>query len=194
MAEHDLSGKKVAILITHGVEQVELTEPREALEEAGATTQIVSPESDRVKGWNHTDWGDEFEVDVAIERADASNYDALLLPGGVMNPDRLRMNKKAVDFVRDFFEQGKPVASICHGPWVLVEADVVRGRTVTSYPSLRTDLENAGATWVDEEVVTDKGLVTSRNPNDLPAFNRKMIEEFAEGIHEESHEKERRAA
>ena len=185
MAEHDLSGKKVAILITHGVEQDELTGPREALEEAGATTQIVSPESDRVKGWNHTDWGEEFEVDIAIERADAANFDALLLPGGVMNPDRLRMNKKAVDFVRDFFEQGKPVASICHGPWVLVEAGVVKGLTMTSYRSIKTDIRNAGAEWVDQEVVTDQGVVTSRSPDDLPAFNRKMIEEIAEGAHEE---------
>lgn len=188
MAEQDLSGKKVAILITHGVEQVELTEPRAALDESGATTQLVSPETDRVKGWNHTDWGEEFEVDVPLERAAAESFDALLIPGGVMSPDRLRMNRKAVEFVQSFVDQGKPIASICHGPWLLVEADVVRGRKVTSYPSLRTDLENAGAAWVDEEVVVDQGIVTSRNPNDLPAFNRAMIEEFGEGMHEEERE------
>lgn len=185
MAEHDLSGKTVAILVTNGVEKVELVEPRNALEEAGATTQIVSPEADQVRSWSHTDWGEEFDVDVPLERADAANFDALLVPGGVMSPDRLRMNEKAVDFVHSFFEQAKPVATICHGPWLLIEAKVVEGRTVTSYPSLRTDLENAGANWVDQEVVTDMGLVTSRNPNDIPAFNRKMIEEIAEGLHEE---------
>lgn len=190
MAEHDLSGKNVAILITNGVEQIELIEPQDALEDAGATTQLVSPETDQVRGWDGADWGDEFDVDVPLERANADDFDALLIPGGVMSPDRLRMNEKAVRFVRSFMDAGKPVASICHGPWLLVEADVVDGRTLTSYASLRTDLENAGATWVDEEVVTDEGLVTSRNPNDIPAFNRKMIEEIAEGVHEE----QRRAA
>lgn len=178
-----LQGKKIAILVEDGFEQVELTSPRQALENAGAQTDIVSPKQDQVKGWNHTDWGDTFQVDVPIERAKANNYDALLLPGGVMNPDKLRMNKQAVQFVRDFFEQKKPVASICHGPWMLVEAGVVQGRKVTSYPSLQTDLKNAGANWVDQEVVVDQGLVTSRNPNDLPAFNRKLVEEVAEGAH-----------
>ncbi|RIK40029.1 MAG: protease [Chloroflexi bacterium] len=178
-----LQGKKIAILVEDGFEQVELTSPRQALENAGAQTDIVSPKQDQVKGWNHTNWGDTFQVDVPIERAKANNYDALLLPGGVMNPDKLRMNKQAVQFVRDFFEQKKPVASICHGPWMLVEAGVVQGRKVTSYPSLQTDLKNAGANWVDQEVVVDQGLVTSRNPNDLPAFNRKLVEEVAEGAH-----------
>ncbi len=181
----ELEGKKVAILLTDGFEQVEMTEPRRALQEAGAETDLVSPKDGEVKGWNHTEWGDTFDVDVALEGARPEAYDALLLPGGVMNPDQLRMDERAVSFTRSFFESGKPVAAICHGPWTLVEADVVRGRTVTSWPSLRTDLRNAGAEWVDREVVTDHGLVTSRKPDDLPAFNRKMIEEFAEGVHEE---------
>ena len=183
----NLQGKKVAILVENGIEQVELTSPKQALEEAGAQTQIISPQRDQVKAWQHTEWGDTFPVDVPIENANASDYDALLLPGGVMNPDKLRMNKQAVQFVRDFFEQKKPVASICHGPWTLIEANVVRGRKLTSYPSLQTDLKNAGATWVDQEVVVDQGLVTSRNPDDLPAFNRKLIEEVAEGEHAQQH-------
>jgi protease I len=178
-----LSGKKVAILVEDGFEQVEMTSPKEALEAAGAKTYIVSPKADKVKGWEHTKWGQEFPVDVAIEQANATNYDALLLPGGVMNPDKLRTNKKAVQFVRSFFDQAKPVAAICHGPWMLVEADVVEGRMVTSYPSIQTDLKNAGANWVDQDVVVDRGLVTSRKPDDLPAFNRKMIEEIGEGQH-----------
>jgi protease I len=178
-----LSGKKVAILVEDGFEQVEMTSPKEALEAAGAKTYIVSPTADKVKGWEHTKWGQEFPVDVVIEQANAANYDALLLPGGVMNPDKLRTNKKAVQFVRSFFDQAKPVAAICHGPWMLVEADVVEGRMVTSYPSIQTDLKNAGASWVDKEVVVDRGLVTSRKPDDLPAFNRKMIEEIGEGQH-----------
>jgi protease I len=178
-----LSGKKIAILVEDGFEQVEMTSPKEALEAAGATTHIVSPKPDKVKGWEHTKWGKEFPVDVTIEQANANNYDALLLPGGVMNPDKLRTNKKAVQFVRSFFDQAKPVAAICHGPWMLVEADVVEGRMVTSYPSIQTDLKNAGANWVDREVVVDRGLVTSRKPDDLPAFNRKMIEEVGEGQH-----------
>jgi protease I len=178
-----LSGKKVAILVEDGFEQVEMTSPKEALEAAGAKTYIVSPKADKVKGWEHTKWGQEFPVDVAIEQANATNYDALLLPGGVMNPDKLRTNKKAVQFVRSFFDQAKPVAAICHGPWMLVEADVVEGRMVTSYPSIQTDLKNAGANWVDQEVVVDRGLVTSRKPDDMPAFNRKMIEEIGEGQH-----------
>jgi protease I len=179
-----LNGKRVAILVEDGFEQVELTSPKQALEEAGATTQIISPKRGKVKGWDHTKWGDEFPVDVAIEQANANDYDALLLPGGVMNPDNLRTNQQAVQFVRSFFDQQKPVASICHGPWILAEADVLRGRKVTSYNSIKTDLKNAGANWVDQEVVVDQGLVTSRNPDDLPAFNRKMIEEIAEGKHE----------
>lgn len=179
----DLKGKKVAILVEKGFEQVELTEPRQALADAGAETHLISPQEGRVRAWNHTDWGDEFEVGVPLAQARAADYHALLLPGGVMNPDRLRMNEQAVSFVRAFFEDGRPVAAICHGPWVLVEADVVRGRTVTSYPSLKTDLRNAGAEWVDREVVVDQGLVTSRNPDDIPAFNAKMVEEIAEGRH-----------
>ena len=187
MAAHtpSLSGKRVAILATDGVEQVELIEPRKALDAAGANTTVVSPKSGSIKGWNHTDWGDPIKVDVALDNASPNDYDALLLPGGVMNPDHLRTNESAVNFVRAFFEAGKPVAAICHGPWMLVEADVVRGRNVTSWPSLQTDLRNSGASWTDSQVVTDHGLVTSRKPDDIPAFNRKMIEEFAEGVHEE---------
>jgi protease I len=178
-----LQGKKVAALMTHGFEQVELFEPRKALEAAGATVQVISPESGRVRGWNHTEWGDEVDVDRGLADVHAADYDALLLPGGVMNPDRLRMDERAVSLVRDFFNQGKPIAAICHAPWMLVEADIVRGHRVASYPSLKTDVKNAGATWVDEEVVVDRGIVTSRRPSDIPAFNRKMIEEFAEGAH-----------
>ena len=181
----NLDGLKVAILVADGFEQVELTEPKKALEEAGAKTQIVSPQDGRVEGWHHFDAGDMFTVDVPLEKADANNYDALLLPGGVANPDQLRMNPKAVAFVKSFFDAGKPVAAICHGPWTLIEAGAVKGRTITSWPSLQTDLRNAGAKWVDEEVVTDNGLVTSRKPQDIPAFNQKMIEEFAEGRHKQ---------
>jgi protease I len=179
-----LNGKKIAILVEDGFEQIELTSPKQALEEAGAKTFIISPKRDKVQGWEHTKWGQEFPVDVGIEQAKANDYDALLLPGGVMNPDKLRTNKKAVQFVQSFFDQHKPVAAICHGPWLLVEADVVKGRKVTSYPSIQTDLKNAGANWVDQEVVVDQGLVTSRKPDDLPAFNRKLVEEIAEGQHE----------
>lgn len=178
-----LTGKKVAILVADGFEQVEMTEPKAALEAAGAQTVIISPNRSEVKGWKHTEWGDEFTVDVPLEKADAEDYDALLLPGGVMNPDKLRMNPNAVQFIRAFFADHKPVAAICHGPWTLVEAGVVKGRKLTSYASIQTDLKNAGATWVDQEVVVDNGLVTSRKPEDIPAFNRKMIEEFAEGKH-----------
>ncbi len=185
--DNELKNKKVAILVANGFEQVEMTEPRKALQEAGAETVLVSPVDGKVKGWNHTNWGDEFPVDLPLNKADANDFDALLLPGGVMNPDHLRTNKDAVRFAKEFFRAGKPVAAICHGPWLLVEADVVRGRTMTSWPSLQTDLENAGATWVDNEVVTDEGLVTSRKPDDIPAFNRKMIEEIAEGVHAEQH-------
>ena len=194
MASNNLSGKRVAILATDGVEQVELTEPRKALDDAGAKTVLISPKRDKIKAWQHDHWGDEIPVDLALESASPDTFDALLLPGGVMNPDTLRMNKQAVQFVKRFFEEGKPVASICHGPWMLVEADVVRGRTVTSWPSLQTDLRNAGADWVDREVVTDEGLVTSRKPDDIPAFNRKVIEEFAEGIHEGQREAARMSA
>jgi protease I len=184
MATDRLNGKRIAILATDGVEQVELTEPRKALEDAGATAQLVSPKRVKIKAWQHDRWGDELKVDVSLDEARAENYDALMLPGGVMNPDHLRQDPKAVQFVKSFFLAGKPVAAICHAPWMLVEADVVRGRTVTSWPSLRTDLRNAGATWVDREVAVDKGLVTSRKPGDIPAFNKKMIEEIAEGAHE----------
>ena len=180
-----LNGTKVAILVTNGFEQVELTEPKKALEQAGAQTEIVSPSEDEVQGWNHYDAGDMFPVDVQLEEADAQDYDALLLPGGVANPDQLRMIPEAVEFVKAFFDAGKPVAAICHGPWTLIEAGAVRGRTITSWPSLQTDLRNAGAKWVDQEVVTDNGLVTSRKPDDIPAFNQKMIEEFAEGKHKQ---------
>jgi protease I len=180
-----LSGKRVAILATDGVEQVELTEPRKALDAAGAKTKVVSPKSGSIKGWNIDNWGNEIKVDMVLDSTSPDDYDALMIPGGVMNPDTLRMNEDAVNFVRAFFEAGKPVASICHGPWMLVEADVVHGRNVTSWPSLRTDLKNAGANWTDSEVITDHGLVTSRKPDDIPAFSRKMIEEFAEGVHEE---------
>lgn len=178
-----LNGKKVAILVAQGFEQVEMTEPRQALDQAGAQTLLISPEQGRVRAWNHTDWGQTFDVDMPLRQADAGDFDALLIPGGVMSPDHLRLQPEAVELVREFFAAGKPVASICHGPWLLAEADVIRGRTVTSYPSIRTDLENAGAHWVDQQAVTDQGLVTSRNPDDLPAFCRAMIEEFAEGRH-----------
>jgi len=181
--EKRVDGLKVAILATEGFEQSELLEPRKALEDAGATAEVVSPMPDRIKAWKHDDWGKKVDVDVNLDDADPSRYDALLLPGGVMNPDKLRMNPRAVAFVKRFVEAGKPIAAICHGPWTLVEAGAVRGRRVTSWPSLRTDLVNAGADWVDEEVVVDNGLVTSRKPDDLPAFNRKMLEEFAEGRH-----------
>ena len=180
----NLNGLNVAILVTDGFEQVELTEPRRALDEAGAQTQIVSPAKDSVEGWKHFEKADKFPVDVQLEGADPKTFDALLLPGGVANPDQLRMIPEAVAFVRHFVQAGKPIAAICHGPWTLIDAEGVRGRTMTSWPSLKTDLTNAGAEWVDEAVVVDKGVVTSRKPDDLPAFNRKMIEEFAEGRHE----------
>jgi protease I len=179
-----LEGKKVAILVADGFEQIELTEPKRALEEAGATTQIVSPSGEEVQGWNHDEKADKFPVGMALGRARSDDYDALLLPGGVKNPDRLRVLTRAVEFVDGFFAAGKPVAAICHGPWILIEGDVLKGRTITSWPSLKTDLENAGAHWVDREVVIDNGLVTSRKPEDLPAFNEKMVQEFAAGRHE----------
>jgi protease I len=184
MNTNALQGKKVAILVAEGFEQVELTGPRAALDAAGAQTSIVSPSPQRVQGWTHFDKADQFQVDVALDRANANDFDALLLPGGVANPDQLRIIPKAVSFIGEFFAAGKPVAAICHGLWPLIDAGVVEGRKVTSWPSLKTDLTNAGATWVDQEVVTDNGLVTSRKPDDIPAFNRKMIEEFAEGQHQ----------
>ncbi|QHT71953.1 type 1 glutamine amidotransferase [Rhodocytophaga rosea] len=178
-----LENKKVAILVENGFEQVELTSPRKALDEQGALTHIISPQKSEVKAWDEKDWGDKFKVDVPLTSASADNYDALVLPGGVMNPDYLRVNPQAIAFIKSFFEAGKPVAAICHGPWTLAEANVIRGRKLTSFPSIKTDLINAGANWVDEEVVTDQGLVTSRKPDDLPAFNKKLIEEIKEGIH-----------
>ena len=186
---NELNGKRVAIVATDMVEQVELLEPRKALDEAGARTDVISIEPGKIQGFNHYDKGDEIPVDRTIEEARADEYDALLLPGGVGNPDVLRTDENVVSFVRDFFEQGKPVAAICHGPWTLVEAGVVRNRTLTSWPSIQTDIRNAGGNWVDEEVHVDQGLVTSRKPDDIPAFNAKMIEEFAEGKHAEQREK-----
>lgn len=179
----NLQGKKVAILSENGFEEVELTIPKKALEEAGATVEIVSPQKEEIKGWDHDHWSIEIKVDKNIEEANADDYDAIMLPGGVLNPDKLRTNKKAVEFAQQFLEDGKPVAAICHGPQTLIETGLLEGRTMTSYPSLKTDLENAGADWVDREVVVDNGLVTSRKPDDLNAFNKKMIEEIGEGIH-----------
>lgn len=180
-----LKSKRIAFLATDGVEQVELTRPWEAVKDAGADVELVSLKSGEIQGVNHSEKADKHKVDKTIDEVSAENYDGLVLPGGVFNPDSLRMNATAVDFVRDFFKQHKPVAAICHGPWMLVEADVVKGRKVTSWPSVRTDLVNAGAEWVDEACVCDEGLVTSRNPNDLDAFCNKAIEEFAEGKHAE---------
>ncbi len=180
MASNTLKGKRVAILVTDGFEQAELLEPRKALDEAGATTLVVSPAKDKVKGWNTKEWGNEVPVDVPLEEAKASDFHALLLPGGVMNPDHLRMNPKAVSFVKQFTDAGKPVAAMCHGPWTLIEAGAVNGHTMTSWPSLKTDLKNAGANWQDKEVIRDGKLVTSRKPDDIPAFNREMIQMFAQ--------------
>jgi protease I len=180
---NDLNGRRVAILVADGFEQVEMSKPRQALEDAGAKTDLISPAGNKVKGWDSTDWGEKFSVDVPLSKADPDNYDALLLPGGVMNPDKLRQDSMAKRFVQAFVDAGKPIAAICHGPWTLIETGMMHGRTVTSWPSLQTDLRNAGANWVDREVVTDNGLVTSRKPDDIPAFNKKMIEEFKEGIH-----------
>jgi protease I len=179
-----LRGKRVAALVDNGFEQSELLDPKKALEDAGARVDIVSPQNTTVKGWQHGNWGQTVQVDRELDEARADEYDALLLPGGVMNPDKLRMNPKAVAFVRTFVNAGKPIASICHGPWTLIEAGAVNGRKMTSWPSLQTDLKNAGARWVDEECVVDNGIVTSRKPDDIPAFNKKMIEEFAEGRHD----------
>jgi protease I len=180
-----LSGKKIAFLVANeGVEQVELTEPLEAVRAAGADADLLAPEAGEVQAFNHLDKGDKFPVDKVVGAVDAGDYDGLVLPGGVANPDQLRTKEDAVGFIRAFFEAGKPVGAICHGPWTLIEADVVRGRTLTSWPSLQTDLRNAGAEWVDEEVHVDQGLVSSRKPDDLEAFNAKIVEEFAEGAHE----------
>jgi protease I len=180
-----LQGRRVAFLATDMVEQVELTEPWQAVKDEGATVELVSLEEGEIQGFNHYDKADKFKVDRTVEEARADDYDALVIPGGVGNPDTMRMDENAVRFVRDFFEQGKPVGVICHGPWMLVEAGVVRDRKVTSWPGIQTDIRNAGGNWVDEEVVVDQGLVTSRKPDDIPAFNEKIIEEFCEGRHEE---------
>lgn len=181
--EHNLAGKKIAVLATDGFEQDELFSPIEALKDANATVKIIAPKEGEIKGWKYTDWGDKIKVDLALDKAGAEDFDALVLPGGVINPDHLRREPKAVQFVKAFFQTGKPVAAICHGPQMLIEADVVRGRKLTSFPSIKTDLKNAGAQWEDKEVIVDNGLVTSRSPDDLPAFNAKMIEEIAEGVH-----------
>lgn len=184
MAEK-LSGKKVAILAADGFEQVELTKPRAALDEAGATTTVVSLKSGENQGMNHTDKGETVAVDQTLNKAKPEDFDALVIPGGLMNPDTLRSSEEALEFVRHFFREGKPVAAICHAPWVLIDANVIRGRTLTSWPAIKTDVRNAGGNWVDQEVVVDNGLVTSRKPDDIPAFNQKMIEEFCEGRHAE---------
>ena len=187
--EHALNGKRIAFLAADGVEQVELTEPWQAVEQAGGEPELISLKSGKIQGVNHMDKGDTFTVEKTVEEADPTDYDGLVLPGGVANPDFLRADERAVRFVKRFFEQGKPVGAICHGPWTLVEADVVRGRTITSWPSLQTDIRNAGGTWVDEEVHVDAGLVTSRKPDDIPAFNAKLLEELAEGEHAAQREK-----
>jgi protease I len=184
-----LKGKKVAILVADGFEEVELFKPRQALDEAGAETVVVSPANRKVKGWDMTQWGHQLQVDMALDSADPNDFDALQLPGGVMNPDHLRLNPKAVEFVKHFFQNGKPVAAICHAPWMLIEADVVRGRSMTSWPSLKTDLRNAGANWIDQEVIRDRNLVSSRKPDDIPSFNREMLSLFANGTAEASEEK-----
>jgi len=175
MAQH-LKGKKVAILATDGFEQSELTEPKKALEDAGAITEVIAPKQGEIKGWKSKQWGDTVKVDKTLDQAKPGDYEALVLPGGVMNPDHLRMEPKAVHFVKDFVQSGKPVAAICHGPWTLVEAGVVKGKKITSWPSLKTDLKNAGANWVDEQVVVDGQFITSRKPDDIPAFNKALIE------------------
>jgi protease I len=189
---NQLGGKRIAFLMANeGVEQVEFTEPRKAVDEAGAEIDVIAPKADQIQAFNHLDKADRFDVDKRTSEVKADDYDGVVLPGGVANADKLRMDKDAVRFLREFFAAGKPVSAICHAPWMLVEADVVEGRTVTSYPSLKTDIRNAGGNWVDEEVVVDSGLVTSRKPDDIPAFNSKTIEEFAEGVHEEQREKAR---
>jgi protease I len=192
--EQKLSGRRVAFLATDGVEQVELTQPWDVTKEAGAEVELVSLKPGEIQAVQHQDKSDRFTVDRTVEEVRAEDYDALVIPGGVANPDRMRMDPRAVGFVRAFFQAGKPVAVICHGPWMLVEADVVRGRTVTSWPSLQTDIRNAGGSWVDEEVHVDNGLVTSRKPDDLPAFCAKLVEEFAEGVHHRQAEAARQAS
>jgi len=179
-----LDGKKIAILVADGFEQVEMTKPRDALEEAGAETKIVSLKPGQIQGMHHADKGDKFDVDLAVADARPEEFDALMIPGGLFNPDALRSNEDALEFARHFFRESKPVAAICHGPQVLISADLVRGRKMTSWPAIQADMRNAGARWVDQEVVVDNGLVTSRKPDDIPAFNKKMIEEFCEGRHE----------
>jgi protease I len=183
MDKNKLKGKKVAILTENGFEEVELTSPKKALEDAGATVHIISPQQKKVKGWKHDHWSIELKVDVPIEKADPDEYDALVLPGGVINPDQLRRNEDAVSFAKTFLTEGKPVAAICHGPQLLIETGLLQGRQMTSFHSVKTDLKNAGAVWMDKEVVVDNGLVTSRSPEDLEAFNKKMIEEIREGVH-----------
>jgi protease I len=191
--EHDLNGKRIALIAADGVEQIELTEPWKAVERAGGEPELISLKKGEIQGFDHHDKGDTFPVDTTVKNADPTDYDGLVLPGGVINPDILRTDETAVAFVRTFFEQGKPVGAICHGPWTLVEAGVVEGRRLTSWPSLKTDIENAGGTWVDEELTIDRGLFTSRKPDDLPAFCEKLVEEMAEGIHEEQREAAREA-
>jgi len=176
-----LRGKRIAIVATDGYEQAELLEPKKALEEAGATTEVIAPKSGEIKGWESKDWGGKVKVDKTLDQARAQDYDALVLPGGVMNPDHLRMEPRAVSFVKDFVGTGRPVAAICHGPWTLIEAGVVQGKTITSWPSLKTDLKNAGANWVDQEVATDGQFISSRKPDDLPAFNKAIIEAISQG-------------
>jgi protease I len=190
---NELQGKKIAFIATDGVEQSELTEPWKAVEEAGGQPELISIEEGEIQAWEHFDKGGSFKVDKTIEEAQPGDYDGLVLPGGVANPDQLRGDENVVQFVREFATSGKPIGVICHGPWTLIEAGVVEGRKMTSWPTLQTDLRNAGATWVDEEVVVDQGLVSSRKPDDLPAFNAKIVEEFAEGRHEESAEKAQEA-
>lgn len=175
-----LAGKKIAILVANGFEQVELTEPKKALEEAGAQVLIISPEKDVVKGWKKTEWGDQFSIDISLNDAAANDYDALLLPGGVINPDKLRISQAAIDFVKDIFRADKPIAAICHGPWLLINAGIAQDHQLTSWQSIKLDLENAGARWIDQEAVVDKKLLTSRNPDDIPAFNKAMIKLFAQ--------------
>ena len=186
---NELQGKKIAFIATEGVEQAELTEPWKAVEKAGGQPELISIEDGEVQAWEHFDKGGSFKVDKTIEEAQPADYDGLVLPGGVANPDQLRTDENVVSFIRDFAASGKPIGVICHGPWTLIEAGVVQGRTITSWPSLQTDLRNAGANWVDQEVVVDAGLVSSRKPDDLPAFNAKIVEEFAEGRHADSAQK-----
>jgi len=179
-----VKGKRVAILVTDGFEQSEMTGPRKALDEAGAKTTLIAPHAGQVKSWDKADWGKKYDVDLTLDKAKAADFDALVLPGGVINPDKLRLEDKAIAFIKAIHDDGKPIAAICHGPWTLIDAGAVKGRRMTSWPSLKADLKNAGAEWVDEPVVVDNGLVTSRKPDDIPAFNRKMLEEIAEGKHQ----------